>query len=77
MSATAREIHYRAVKVDKILVAIRRLQNTSDVYARLVEAGDTAGVQALIVATAGVRVPSPTTWQWVTELVRRDGVYAA
>lgn len=77
MTASAREIHHRAVKVDKILVAIRRLQQSSDEYARLVAAGDKMGVQRLITATAGVHEPSDTTWQWVTELVRRDGVYAA
>jgi hypothetical protein len=77
-AATADRIcKYRTAKVVAILAAIRRLEHDSDTYAQLVETGDTDGVRQLIVATAGVNKPSEDTWAMVTELVRRNGTYAA
>lgn len=73
----SRICHHRTIKVGRLLAAIRRLQQGFAEYDRLVAAGDEQAVRALIVATAGVRIPSAETWQMVAELVARDGRYVA
>lgn len=76
MTATAREIHYRARKVDALMAASRRAHVTAYDVATDIDLRDRLWAEARR-ALPTSQAPSDETWRWVVNLMQRDGVEVA